>query len=334
MRFGVGLLLLLLSSVSVWASSDKSLYSSGMMEEVMVVGVQPGPRLWKVSKDDHELWILGTVSPLPKKLQWDSIRVETVLADSQEFIWPPYVGIKASTAKTLFMLPSLIGVKKNPDGAKLEEILDPELYQRWLVLKERHIGRSRGIEKHRPMFAASELFDKALGDYDLASYRDSNDMVFDVIRRSVKKHKIENTGTEIVRKVDSPGKMIKQFKKSSIDDVVCFTKTIERLENDMGVMRTRAMAWATGNIPKLRALPFEDQDQACSDAFFDSSVAKDHDLEDVPQRMKAKWLEAVENALTNNQVSFAMLSMSELLNPDGYLSDLSRKGYRVEAPGS
>lgn len=60
----------------VWlvSSFSTSVYaeSVGVIEEVVVIGVQPGPKMWRVNKGDHELWIFGTLSLLPKKMQWDS----------------------------------------------------------------------------------------------------------------------------------------------------------------------------------------------------------------------------------------------------------------------
>ena len=35
--------------------------------QVVISGRYRGPRLWRVSRDGHVLWVLGTVSPLPKK---------------------------------------------------------------------------------------------------------------------------------------------------------------------------------------------------------------------------------------------------------------------------
>ena len=48
---------------------------------VVVSGVQPGPGMWKVTgSDGHALWILGTVSPLPAKLDWRADEVQAVIA--------------------------------------------------------------------------------------------------------------------------------------------------------------------------------------------------------------------------------------------------------------
>jgi len=40
------------------------------LDEVLVTGERAGPGMWRVSKVDHELWILGVQSPLPKELSW------------------------------------------------------------------------------------------------------------------------------------------------------------------------------------------------------------------------------------------------------------------------
>jgi hypothetical protein len=46
------------------------------LDTVLVTGIRPGPALWKVSKGDHVLWILGTYSPMPKKMTWNSAAAE------------------------------------------------------------------------------------------------------------------------------------------------------------------------------------------------------------------------------------------------------------------
>ena len=57
-----------------------------IIEEVTVIGERAGPGLWKVRNGDNTLYILGTLSPLPKKMTWRSREVENVLARAQQFI--------------------------------------------------------------------------------------------------------------------------------------------------------------------------------------------------------------------------------------------------------
>ena len=47
---------------------------------IVVSGEQPGPGLWKVTSGDHVLWILGTLSPLPKNMHWQPKDVEAAIA--------------------------------------------------------------------------------------------------------------------------------------------------------------------------------------------------------------------------------------------------------------
>src|SRR5690606_7247298 len=53
------------------------------LEALVVSGAQPGPGMWKVRKGEHVMHILGTVSPLPRRMEWASDEVEAVIARSQ-----------------------------------------------------------------------------------------------------------------------------------------------------------------------------------------------------------------------------------------------------------
>jgi hypothetical protein len=50
--------------------------SDAQLAEVLVVGKRPGPGLWRISKGDHDLWIFGTLAPLPKQMIWDTTDIE------------------------------------------------------------------------------------------------------------------------------------------------------------------------------------------------------------------------------------------------------------------
>ena len=100
---------------------------------IVVSGEQPGPGLWKVSSSDHVLWILGTLSPLPKGMAWRSAEVEETIAQSQVVLNPPRLNVHTDVGffGKLTLLPSLVGVRDNPDHATLKQVVPPELYARW-----------------------------------------------------------------------------------------------------------------------------------------------------------------------------------------------------------
>ncbi len=297
------------------------------IEEVLVIGEQPGPGLWRVYKDDHVLHVLGTISPIPKNMQWQSKQVEAVLAESQEYITPPNVKVDIGFWGKVGLLPSLIGIKNNPDSKKLADVLSPELYSRWSLLKEKYIGKDQDIEKQRPIFVASVLFKKSIEKSDLVSY----ERVRWALENVVRNHKIKTTEPRVVHELQSPRAAIKKFKKSTLDDTQCFVKPLDRLESDLDAMRARANAWSVGDVDALRNLPYVDNKAACEDAVLNSGLAQDQGLQDIKATLKASWINAAEAALANNTVSFAYLPMEELLKPDGYLAALAAKGYKVEA---
>ena len=106
------------------------------MAEVVVEGRHEGPRMWRVRQGDHVLWILGTVSPLPKKMVWQPDQVQAVLGQVQEVIpaWPSY-GIGANPITALRLYIQWRHMQKPPDHLPLRETLPPDLYARVQALK-------------------------------------------------------------------------------------------------------------------------------------------------------------------------------------------------------
>ena len=153
-----------------------------------------------------------------------------------------------------------------------------------------------------------------------------------LIKKTAKKHEIPMSNPEIKVDIGDPKQAIKDFAKTSLDDLDCFAKTLDRLESDLDTMRDRANAWATGDIEALRGLPFSDQNQACADAILKSQVTRERGLDDLFDRLKTAWLDAAETAIAKNQTTFAVLPMSLILRSDGYVEALRARGYEVEEP--
>jgi hypothetical protein len=296
--------------------------------EVLVVGEQPGPGLWKVSNGSHVLWVLGTYGPLPKQMTWRSREVETRLRQSQELLLPVRARPELGFFGMLGVLPSLIGVRDNPNGRKLVDMLPQPLYTRWLALKAQYMPGDETVEKWRPIFAAQRLYGKAVEKAGLVSARSIRDAVEDMARKD---------GVKVVMptlKVDigKPRAAIKELKSSPINDVDCFGKTLDRLETDLDLMRARANAWSTGDIAAMRRMTHIDQAGACIDAVMSSQIAQERGLQRVPEEIADAWITEAESALKANNSTFALLSMDELLKSDGQLARLRARGYTVEEP--
>ena len=297
---------------------------------VVVTGEQPGPGLWLVRKGGHDLWILGTLNPLPAGMRWQSKQVEQVIANAQEVIRAPRVSfdVKVGFFRGLTLLPSMLGARKNPDGKTLQQVVSPESYARWKALKARYIGNDGGVEKWRPLFAAQELYQEAMKKSGL----DNAKSVWPVIDKAIETHHPNVTVVKEEIVVKDPKPLLKEFSKTTLDDIACFENTMTRIETDLDAMRARANAWATGDMAALQSLPPAYQWEACSSAITEAGIGKRLGFGDANQKVRAKWMVAAEAALEKNAVTFASLDMKDLAGPNGFLARFKAKGYTVLAP--
>jgi len=312
------------------AAPETPLPDPATLEEVLVTGQQPGPGLWKVTDEGsgHVLWILGNHSPLPKKMTWRSHELEAVLATSQQLLAPVSVDASVGPLGGITLLPSLVGVRRNPGDKRLQDVVPPDLYARWQPLKARYLGNDDSAEQWRPLFAAQELYLAALKQNNLVPY----DGVWPAVEKLARKARLQIIEPEIQLKVAKARTAIKEFKSAPLDDVECFARTLQRMESDLDLMRDRANAWAVGDVARLRQLAPVERASACIGALLNSSFFQERGYGDMPQRLQAAWVEAAVAALARNESTVTVLSVDEILKPDGYVAQLRRKGYRVDEP--
>ena len=295
-------------------------------EQVLVTGEQPGPRLWKVTHDEHVLWIMGALSPLPKKMSWRSREVERVIAASQQVLLGMNVETDVGFFTKVTLLPSLMTVRKNPDKKRLADVVPPETYARWQRIKPRYLGKEDDVESWRPIFAAQKLYSAAIEKSGLVGRQPW----IEDIRKLAKQQKVPVVTPTIEVDIEKPRAALKEFKRSPLDDVECFQRTLERVENDVETMRLRANAWATGDVETLQQLPYADVLNACANAVLSTASAQKQGLQDLPQRLRDTWVNAAEAALLKNSSTLAVVPIDEVLKEDGWVAALVARGYALE----
>ncbi|MBS0431419.1 MAG: TraB/GumN family protein [Proteobacteria bacterium] len=307
-----------------------SVSSITTLETVSVTGVLPGPGLWKVSRDGHVLWVLGVIPSLPAGMQWRSAEVETAIAGSREVIESPDAKVKidANFFGKLFLLPSALGARKNPDGKTLRDLLPPGMYARWQALKPQYLGDDDGIERWRPIFAALKLYREALKKNGLRSSGEVEDTVAALARQ----HGIDPVSSDYTLTIREPRQAIKAFEAEGPDGIACFGRTLDSIEHDIPAMRARANAWSTGDLDTLRKLPDSRFRQVCTDAITGAGFARRLGIADLPDKVEAHWLNLARGALKTFPQSFAVLPMHDVMDGDGALAVLRSQGYTVQSP--
>lgn len=318
------------------------------VEEVLVSGAQPGPGLWRVTHGEHSLWLLGSHQPLPKKMAWKAAEVESLIATADQVLF--YDGLDQQADINFFrgltLMPALLAAAKNPSGARLQDIMPESLYARWQVLKTRYLGANRRIERWRPTFAAQKLRSAAIAAADLVHDR----IVHERVEKLAKRHKVARVHIGVRQKVavERPRQVLKKFARTPFPDVECFERSIDQLEHEIETLQQRANAWAVGDIATLRHLHRPDQRGGdCIAALVGALTSGDladelGEAERVAEysrlrvagleELKARWLNATEQALQQHQLTIAVVPIALLLTPNDYLDDLRRRGYNVIEP--
>ena len=291
--------------------------------QVVISGRYRGPKLWRVSKDGHALWILGTVAPLPKRMIWQTADIQGLLRRTQEVIpaWPSVgIGFHPFTALHLYAL--WRKAQTNPDDLPLQAVLPPDLYARFSALKLRFAPHDRRIEQLRPILAARRLYDDALSASDLTP---RNDIQRTVLELAKQEHVPIHQDKLVVKDPVDVMRDLTTIPRSA--EIACLQSVVTRLESDVGPMQARARAWALGDVALLRRLPHTDNRATCLEAVSGSAR-----VSALVAQAQQDWMSAAVQALGQNRTTFALQSMDMLLGPDGTLARLRRMGYLVEGP--
>lgn len=331
MRAGVAIAAALLMLHASGSSAGEPATSADIeLDEVLAIGEQPGPAMWKVSKGDHTLWIMGTLSPLPARMDWRQKRAEEVIKASGEILadsrsdWDADLGFWESIG----LLRSALKLRHNADGSTLREVLPDDIYQRWHAAHRRWFGKSPSAkERARPFYAAVLLYQEALKKSGL-SHRP---IVWNRTERLARQHKVKVRERTFSLKVEDPKGVLAELATLPRDkEIACLVEAMDYIERELPDMKRRAQAWATGNVEELRKLPRGEDEPACM------ALGQGTQLEQLAKQEEAlvreDWGGIVDWLLLTHETSFTLLPITELLQADGPLARLRARGYEVEEP--
>lgn len=322
-----------LAALPVVAARPPAADVSPTLDTVVVTGVMPGPGLWRIKHEGRTLWILGTVSPLPRDMRWEALKVGEILGQADAVLSPPGVDADLS-AGDLFKMASLArsaGKAMNlPVRQTLVEVLPSETHARWTALVHRYPPGDDKIERRRPMFASQSLYFGAIEVEGLTR----TDVVWNTVNTRASELGVPVVDTRVSRPLALDRARykagIQSLATSQVDDIPCFTATLDSLPADLDTMKRGANAWATGDLGRLLQLRHAELKPACKTA---------HDLAmgfqakpewDIAAR--ASWLAAADAALRGNGNTLAVLPMADLVGSAGLLATLRELGYTVVAP--
>jgi uncharacterized protein YbaP (TraB family) len=289
-----------------------------VMDELVVTGERTGPGMWHVHRGAAQVWILGSMSPLPKGITWRATQVEKVLdGTSQVLVQKPFeIGI----ARILWLLITERSALMVHGGKRLKDVLPAELHARFAAQRAKYTQDPDKWERFRPLIAAAFLQQAAFHQVGLSTRLDLGAAV----RTLAKKHHVR---VEEI-KIAGVGDVMDALKTlPPATENACVGASLVTVERDLPRLLERAQAWASGNLERIEKLREPAEVDACR-AALDTGIG----AADLISRIRRTWLGTIEKYLQNAGVTLVVMNMDMLLEPGGLLDELRAKGYEVDAP--
>ena len=289
-----------------------------VMDELTVTGERTGPGMWHVRHGSANLWILGSMSPLPKGITWRSKQVEQILDGTSQVVVPkPFeIGI----ARVLWLLITERDLLMVRGGKRLKDVMPPDLHARFALQRAKYKADSDKWERYRPIIAAAFLQQAAFHQVGLSTRLDLGAAV----RTLAKKHhvRIEELKIAGVRDVLDALKTMPPATENS-----CVEASLVTVEKDLPRLVERARAWATGDLERIERLREPSEVDACRAALDEGAGASD-----LIALVRRTWLDSLEKYLRSGGVTVAVVNMDMLLEKGGLLDELRAKGYDIDSP--
>ena len=281
-----------------------------LVEELVVTARLPGPAWWRVSKGDNVVYVLGSPSLAPERMQWDRAIFEHRLQGANEVILP-YRGLRV---KVMGVPGAMFAYMKLKSSKPFEETLTPDLRARFVAVREK-IGQPAKRYGTKNALAAGVLL---AGDYREASALTDSDPT------KLIRYLAQQAGVKVEQKTYDVGPLLRGMVKTDrAGGMACLEEVLNEAEAGSAATRAAARSWAEGDV--RAALSGERSYERCLNAA-PGAIAFD-------TRAKADQAAAIAKALEKPGHSIALVQLRPLLSKGGVLDRLRAQGFEIRTPG-
>jgi uncharacterized protein YbaP (TraB family) len=274
--------------------------------------------MWHVHRDAANVWILGSIAPLPRDITWRSKQVESVLESaSQVLVQKP---IEISIPRVLWMLIADRKYLMVSGGKKLKNVMPPELHARFALQRSRVGEDDDKWERYRPIIAAAFLQQEAFHQANLSMRLDLGA----ALRKLAEKHGVRVEDVKVAGMSD----MLEALKTLPPDtESICVEASLSTVESGLPRLVERAQAWSNGDVERIEKLSDLKEVDACRTA-----IDRGKGPGDFIARIRQTWLDNIEKYLHSPGTTIAVVNLDMLLEKGGLLDQLKARGYEVDAP--
>ena len=295
------------------ASAAPATDGSAVVQELEVIGRRPGPALWRVTRGDSEVVIVGALSPLPHALQWNAVRVQRALDGSTVLLLPPdrpHVGLFSAVGMVL-----RLGALRPPRG-DMAASLPPDLRARFDQTVQRLKLDPKRYRNWKPAVAGLLL----VGDYRRAAGLST-----------------EKPGTTLVRMARASGAQVRTVgaldakplfdaaaRMSAAQNQVCLSAALDDVANEEQHATPAAEAWAAGDLRGVQA--------NSAAPLLDKCLLQLPSVQNLLEKGTRDAVDSINSALIRPGHAVALIDLAFLLRPNGVLDRLKAEGAQITLP--
>jgi uncharacterized protein YbaP (TraB family) len=284
-------------------------------DETVVVSAQgAGPAFWHIKKGDAEIWVLGTVTPLPKGMSWNSAHLGDIVKGARAVLTPPTAS--SGLFETSWFLLTHRGLLSMPDDKKLDDTLPPDLRARLAAQRTALKLKADEYDDDPPILAAMKL----QGAFNKVHQLDSDEPLETVKRLAKESH----VPVRAIGEYGALGLVKEGLRLPQESQRVCLEESVSYAESRSVHNVPLASAWAAGNLKEIKAhyVP----------GAFEKCIKQMASFGKLTDRAVADYLKAIHEALAQPGKVVMLTDIGSLLRTTGVAEALHKEGIVIEGP--
>jgi hypothetical protein len=297
--------------VEVWSSS----LPADSVESVTVTADAKGPAIWRLTRGQGEVWILGTIGPMPEDLAWNRDSLQRLVAGARQLLLPPAPDVGMVDAAWFYLWHG--DLLRQPGGRTLQQTLPPALAARFAQ--------------------AATLAGKTTADYDgdaalVAAMRLQRDFLSS---RDLTRREPRETVERLARRARVPVRRMGEFDLMPTVRAVlalpqdrqqpCLAQAVDDTFRQARDAVAAADAWADGAVEQVKAHYAETKLLECVTAISPQAAG-------VNALSVSLIVKGLDQALNEGGKSAAVISIGPLLRQGGVLEQLAAKNVTISHP--
>lgn len=278
------------------------------IEDIVVTARRAEVPIWTVSKDDVTVILAGSISGVPRDLNWRPEALEAATARSQRILYPTEG--RASLSDIFRLIWRIRTIASLPEGKSTADYLSPE----WQIRLEAVMAGERNEDWRSQSLVGLgfDLMEKA------GRERRSRGAV-EAVRRAARSAKIEGAPIGFVRGDELVDGLITDSPETY---VACIEAAIGAAEAGPDGAANRLSDWRQRLVPDVLDSALDQALNLCWPS---------GDPEIAPE-LRRQWTVAITEALTQSGVTMGVAPLRILAEPGGVLDQLQAQGLEIDGP--